>query len=300
MMIDQFYKKIFSIIQRSYKPQSDTFEHKKTDNEAYTNLRSAQNVWKDDNHKWPEIPQGDSRNPPQAYKDAIVAEIQKTLTALRNFIQQSDIFSKEDKAIKDGIYQKLMIVLDEPTSLIAIERNEPNKKGIYIRDLVHNHMYWELPGSHIQLMRNVADVCERIMDISLDKKALDSKKADIQHILISLFPHDTLSRYRVCPGGHTNEISNAKVLLPKSPEDVLLNYWNKFKSTLITKDIPDTVSIYHSISENNQVHIPPTIDHYAGVSKDLINQKDRYMYLVLSALNKEQRMFVSDHVFKFP
>ena len=299
MFVDQFYKKIQDLINLSYLPQSNVVDYLPFHNQSYKNLKAALTTWHNNGFKWPELAYNQNRNPSQAYKKSVITEIKKTLTALRNFIEDSGIFSEKEKAIKGGVYQKLMTVLDTPIELTPIKADETNKKGIFLRDLANNHMYWGLPGSHIQLLRDLSNVFERIMQISLDKEALELKKEDIQFILSSLFPHDDLDRYGVCPGSHTFAISNAKVLLPRSPEDVLLSYWNKFKSKLITENIPSTVSIYDSTSPNIQVHIPPAIDYIFGVSRDLINNKDAYMHLSLNSMNTKQLKYLAENIFKF-
>jgi hypothetical protein len=283
---DIFHQVMLNIITKGYEKKSKSsiiLQNSDTKQKENINaLRTALDVWGNESSQWPQ-PAYNQGEPTKAYKGALMSSIKDTLVAFSETLENSAIFSEQEKQEKNGKYQNIMNVLKIPEDSQKIEPNDLNKEGLFYRDMEHNDRYWDVSGAHIQLMQNLSEILVSITEISISED-LKEKKEDIKIALSTIFTED-LHPYGVCPGGHNNNIKEAKDTLATSPEELLLANWNGYINGLIQEDVyiaPDiNSSIINALPIGEQVHLPPAVDYLSGVEKDIVNQKDSHMLKVL-------------------
>ena len=172
---DTFYQGLVDIITGSYE-RSAVSIGTVDDDPVIGRLKSALAVWDREGHQWPR-PAYEQGVPTAEYKGALQESIKETLAAFGGFLANSDIYSEEKNSANPGattMYEDVMSVLDTPEQPTAITHDSDNS-GLFYRDLVHNERYWEVPGSHIQLMRNLSDTMVKVTATCLGG-SLEEKK----------------------------------------------------------------------------------------------------------------------------
>ncbi len=295
---DRFHEKMVAIITSSYRSLPIEVGSQEGNNPKLERLNTALRMWRRGVAPWPEKLYEDGAPTPE-YKDLLTERIKETLTAIRNFVADSAIFSEAEKHQEDGRYQSIMAVLKTPENPEAIHE-ESVQAGLYYRDLVHNWRYWETPGAHIQLMHDLSNVMASVVKIA-NRTGLETQREHAQQALTTLFPTE-LSAYGVCPGGHTDKIKEAKNQLGISPKDAFLSYWNTHVKSLLLEIPPHPydIPILNAVPPIAQVHMPAAIDYIAGAADVVIQQKDSFMAYGFNCLTRGHLQFLTDKVFDFP
>ncbi len=300
---DTFYQGLVDIIKGSYERGAVPRQALSGDGPKRERLKAALSVWGDQRHKWPR-PAYEQGTPTQAYKGALMGSIKKTLSALSEFLEDSGIFSEAEKQRdpenpdRTTAYEDLMAVLGTPDDPSQIEAGS-DSEGLFYRDLEHNHHYWNVSGSHIQLMNNLSGLLTKVAAMSLDGN-LGEKRGEVQSALSTIFTTD-LYAYGVCPGGHADKIKDAMDLLPTSPKEALLGHWNTYaKGLLLEPAANDEGPVIEYISGNEQVHMPPAMDYLAGVPKELVTGRDSLMLNGFTGWRTGHYEYMTDRVFEFP
>lgn len=293
---DSYQEGLINLIKSSYTelPTSSAVS-----NPWLERLNKSLKAWElKDDVKWPQ-PAYHMGVPTEEYKNVLLGRIKETLVSFSDYIAHSAIFSASEKEASDGSYQKLMSVLETPEPATVIGYSETELKGLFYRDLVHNHRYWKDEGNHIQLMRNLLDIIVPVTELSLGKR-LEEKKVDIQTSLGIMFS-TKLSSYGVCPGGHNSRIRDAKDQLQVSPEAALLSHWNAYVKRLTIEQSPGEfpLSILNMMPAGEEVHIPPAIDYLVGVPKELVMTKDPDMFNAFENFSLGNHRLLVNKVFDF-
>lgn len=231
LMIQQFYLKLQEIVGASYKvSEASSLEYDTLLHDLNDDHKRCLNALKQDIQFWlnPSLFYDLLKGSEAEIKANILNKIKSTLTLLRNFIEHSDIFPEID----DEVYKSVMEVLKTPDNPEPINTNMDDIEGLFYKDLTHSRPYWDEKGRrHLILMNNLASFLEQLIAIHTD----ENHKENCRLALEIIFTKDK-SQYNVCAGGHNNNIEAAKTTLSaKSPEENIVSYWKKYKSTLMSQ-----------------------------------------------------------------
>ena len=304
MDLVEFYENLLETIKLRFSHQlnKNHVEVSQEQNKPLENLLSALKTWESDDFKWVD-PAYIKNKPTKEYQDQIISEITKTLSAFRDYIASTSIFTKEEKATNNGAYQQFMTVLAsiEGESLIPLQDGDtnPDRKGILIRDLKFNHRYWNERFSHIALMKKLTGYIKKIINISTNDSILESKRDDIKTGLGLVFRYTDISCYRMCPGGHSGNIREADSRLGLSFEDMMYDYWNRHVNAMISKQLPKVESLVSATDLGNRVHIPFAIAYILGVPKEIVESYDKSMTVGLSSVRIQHLEYLTEEIFKF-